>query len=242
MSLSARGITVSFGGVLALADVSLDLERGEMLGLIGPNGAGKTTLVNVLSGFQRPSRGEIRVDGQRIDGLSPEGFAHAGIVRSFQAVRPFGGLSVRENVEAALVAAGEGRARARVRALDALEAVDLTEKAAWPAHALSYGEARRLGVARALAAGPRHLLLDEPAAGLDAREAKGLGTVIRRIRDQLGCGVLLIEHNIAFVSAFCERVQVLDGGRPLAQGPPTAILADPAVRAAYLGADAGAVA
>ena len=242
MSLSARGITVGFGGVLALADVSLDLARGEMLGLIGPNGAGKTTLVNVLSGFQRPSRGDIRIDGRRIDGLSPEGFARAGIVRSFQAVRLFGGLSVCENVEAALVAAGKGRAQARAGALKALEAVDLAEKAVWPARALSYGEARRLGVARALAADPRHLLLDEPAAGLNAREAEGLGSVIRRVRDQLGCGVLLIEHNIAFVSALCDRVQVLDGGRPLAQGPPTAILADPAVRAAYLGADAGAAA
>ena len=242
MSLSARGITVGFGGVLALADVSLDLARGEMLGLIGPNGAGKTTLVNVLSGFQRPSRGDIRIDGRRIEGLPPEGFARAGIVRSFQSVRLFGGLSVRENAEAALVAVGAGRARARAGALDALEAVDLTEKAAWPAHALSYGEAGRLGVARALAARPRHLLLDEPAAGLNAQEAARLGTVIRRIRDRHGCGVLLIEHNIAFVRALCDRIQVLDGGRHLAQGPPAAVMADPAVRAAYLGIDAGAVA
>ncbi|OHV61092.1 hypothetical protein LCM4577_15495 [Mesorhizobium sp. LCM 4577] len=235
MKLAAERVSVRFGGLVANDDVSLAIAPGEVLGLIGPNGAGKTTLVNMLSGFQRPHSGAITLAGRDMTGRRPRAFARAGIVRSFQAVRLFRGLTVSENVEVGLVACGVGRAEARRRVRTLLADFDLLHRAAQPASALSYGEERRAGLARALALAPRFLLLDEPAAGLAAAEAEELKRAILSIRDRYGCGILVIEHNMALVMSLCDRIHVLGGGKTIASGQPDEIMADPAVRTAYLG-------
>ncbi len=235
MDLSAQEVSVRFGGLVAVDKVSIRLERGEILGLIGPNGAGKTTLVNVLSGFQRPQAGVVVVGERNCTRLPRHGFAHQGVVRTFQAVRLFRGLTVSENVEAGYVAAGLGRAEARRRAFDILHELDLAEKAHQLAAGLSYGEERRVGLVRALSVNPRFLLLDEPAAGLAAAEADELRRIILDVRAKYGCGILVIEHNMALVINLCERVHVLDSGKTIAAGAPAQVLADPGVRRAYLG-------
>jgi branched-chain amino acid transport system ATP-binding protein len=238
MQLRAQGVTVRFGGLVAVDEVSISLARGEILGLIGPNGAGKTTLVNVLSGFQRPLAGAITVGERDCTGLPRHGFPRAGVVRTFQAVRLFRGLTVSENVEIGYVAQGLGRREARRRALAMLGELKLTEKAHRAAAGLSYGEERRIGLARALAVNPLFLLLDEPAAGLAAAEADELRHLIIDIRSKYNCGMLVIEHNMALVMNLCERIHVLDSGRTIATGTPAEIRADAGVRRAYLGPNA----
>jgi branched-chain amino acid transport system ATP-binding protein len=238
MPLQAHGVTVRFGGLVAVDEVSIKLERGEILGLIGPNGAGKTTLVNVLSGFQRPLAGAIVVDDRDCTALSRHGFPRAGVARTFQAVRLFRGLTVSENVEVGYVAQGLGRGQARRRTLDILGELKLAEKAHRLASGLSYGEERRVGLARALAVNPRFLLLDEPAAGLAAAEADELRKLIIDVRSKYDCGVLVIEHNMALVMNLCERIHVLDGGKTIAAGTPAEIRSHAGVRRAYLGPNA----
>jgi branched-chain amino acid transport system ATP-binding protein len=237
MQLAARAVSVRFGGLVAVDQVSIELKRGEILGLIGPNGAGKTTLVNVLSGFQRPLSGAIVVGERDCTRLRRHDFPRAGVVRTFQAVRLFRGLTVSENVEIGYVGQGLGRAQARRRAADILHELQLADKAHRPASGLSYGEERRVGLARALAINPRFLLLDEPAAGLAAAEAEALRELIVDVRSKYGCGVLVIEHNMALVMNLCERIHVLDGGKTIAAGTPAEIRADAGVRRAYLGPD-----
>ncbi|MEO8668111.1 MAG: ABC transporter ATP-binding protein [Bauldia sp.] len=236
--LSATSVTVRFGGLTAVDDVSLTLSRDEVVGLIGPNGAGKTTLINILSGFQRPDSGSIRIGGTDCTRLPRHGFPRAGIVRTFQAVRLFKGLTVSENVEAGYVSRGLGRGAARRRAVEVLADLGLGGKAGQPAAGLSYGEERRVGLARALAAAPRFLLLDEPAAGLAPAEAEELRHVIGGLHGKYGCGVLVIEHNMALVMNLCHRIHVLDGGRTIAAGTPADIRAHAGVRRAYLGSTA----
>jgi branched-chain amino acid transport system ATP-binding protein len=235
MQLLARGVTVRFGGLVAVDDVTLTLARGEILGLIGPNGAGKTTLVNVLSGFQRPFSGSVQAGEIDCTRLRAHEFPSAGIVRTFQAVRLFKGLTVSENIEAGYVAKGLGRGEARSRASEVLNDLGLTAKADSPASGLSYGEERRLGLGRALAVNPRYLLLDEPAAGLAPAEAIELRHLISDLRKKHDCGVLVIEHNMAFVMNLCDRIHVVDGGRTIASGTADAIRGDATVRRAYLG-------
>jgi branched-chain amino acid transport system ATP-binding protein len=234
-ALEAHGVTVRFGGLTAVDDVTLSLSRDEVLGLIGPNGAGKTTLVNVLSGFQRPAAGAIRIGDNDCTRLPRHGFPRAGIVRTFQGVRLFKGLTVSENVEVSFVSHGLGRAQARHRAVEVLSDLGLGEKAYRPAAGLSYGEERRVGLARALAVDPHFLLLDEPAAGLAAAEAEELRHFISGLRGKYGCGVLVIEHNMALVMNLCHRIHVLDGGKTIAMGTPADIRAHAGVRRAYLG-------
>jgi branched-chain amino acid transport system ATP-binding protein len=238
MQLRAQGVTVRFGGLVAVDEVSISLARGESVGLIGPNGAGKTTLVNVLSGFQRPLAGAITVGERDCTGLPRNGSPRAGVVRTFQAVRLFRGLTVSENVEIGYVAQGFSRREARRRALASVGELKLTEKAHRAAAGLSYGEERRIGLARALAVNPLFLLLDEPAAGLAAAEADELRHLIIDIRSKSNCGVLVIEHNMALVMNLCERIHVLDSGRTISTGTPAEIRADAGVRRAYLGPDA----
>ena len=238
MQLKAQGVTVRFGGLVAVDEVSISLARGEIVGLIGPNGAGKTTLVNVLSGFQRPLAGAIIVGERDCTHLPRHGFPRAGVVRTFQAVRLFRGLTVSENVEIGYVAQGLGRTEARRRARAILDELKMTENAHRRAAGLSYGEERRIGLARALAVNPLFLLLDEPAAGLAAAEADELRHLIVDIRSKYNCGVLVIEHNMALVMNLCERVHVLDSGRTIAAGTPAEIRADAGVRRAYLGPNA----
>lgn len=233
--LDATGVQVAFEGVRALDGVDLTLARGEILGLIGPNGAGKTTLVNVLSGFLRASFGRVSLGERRLDGLSPEQLGRAGIVRTFQSARLFGGLSVADNVEIGALGRGVGRRRARREAFALLEWLGLERHADSPAKALPFGLERRVGIARALALDPRFLLLDEPAAGLGEAEAQDFVRLVGEIGRRHGCGILLIEHNMPLVMRICHRVQVLAGGRTLAIGTPDQVQADAAVREAYLG-------
>jgi ABC-type branched-subunit amino acid transport system ATPase component len=236
--LEARGVRVHFGGVKALDGVDLTVRQGEILGLIGPNGAGKTTLVNVLSGFQRPTAGAVRLLGMDITAWPPDALARRGVVRTFQAIRLFPALTVFENVEAAAVGVTAGRRAARAVAWELLGALKLEHRAHEPARGLPHGDERKLGIARALAVRPSFLLLDEPAAGLNEREGDELVSVLVGLRDRFSLGLLVIEHDMRLVMALCERLQVLDHGKTIAVGAPAEIRGNEAVRTAYLGTDA----
>jgi len=235
-SLRAIGASRSFEGVRALQDVSLELGRHEVVGLIGPNGAGKTTLVNLITGFDFPTSGSIELEGNDITSWPPHRRGRAGLARTFQHSRLFRGLSVRENVEVAALGVGAGEREARRQANGLLELLGLAERANAPAGTLPHGDERRLGVARALATRPRFLLMDEPAAGLHEAEIPDFAAVIRSVRDDHEAGVLLIDHNVALIMEVCDRVQVLDQGRTLAEGTPAEIRRNLDVTTAYLGA------
>jgi ABC-type branched-subunit amino acid transport system ATPase component len=215
--------------------VTLELHRNEVVGLIGPNGAGKTTLVNVLTGFDFPSSGTVELEGHDVTAWSPHRRGRVGLARTFQHSRSFGGLSVRENVEAAALGSGAWPREARRRADSLLELLGLRDRENQPAGSLAHGEERKLGVARALAIRPRFLLLDEPAAGLPEAEVPEFTKVVRSVRDEHEAGVLLIDHNMALVMDVCDRIQVLDQGRTLAEGTPAEIRGNLDVAAAYLG-------
>ncbi|WP_242891000.1 ABC transporter ATP-binding protein [Actinomadura litoris] len=236
--LRTRHVAVRFAGLCALDDVGLELDPGEILGLIGPNGAGKTTLLNVLSGFQRPTTGEVELDGRRITGWDPPRRARAGISRTFQDVRLFPHMTVLENCEAAVVGFGGKWATARARARQALDWFDLAQSADVLARELPYGVERRVGMARALCARPRVLLLDEPAAGLNDGESAAMARTVRRVHEEIGCGIIVIEHDVRMILNLCDRVHVLDHGVTLRVGTPDEIRTDPAVVSAYLGAEA----
>ena len=234
-SLRAVGASRSFEGVRALQDVSLELGRHEVVGLIGPNGAGKTTLVNLLTGFDYPSSGSIELEGRDITGWPPHRRGRAGLARTFQHARLFRGLSVRENVEVAALGVGAGEREARRRADELLGLLGLAARAEAPASVLPHGEERKLGVARALATRPRFVLMDEPAAGLHEAEIPDFAAVVRSVRDDHGAGVLLIDHNVGLIMEVCDRIQVLDQGRTLAEGTPAEIRQNLDVTTAYLG-------
>ena len=235
MALIATGIAVHFSGVRAVDDVSVTLGKGEILGLVGPNGAGKTTMVNVLSGFQNPTRGGVALWDETVTGRKAAWMARNGVVRTFQAVRLFRGLTVSENIEAALTSLGVGRTAARRKAFEMLDYIGISGRADLAGGALNYGDERRVGIARALALNPRFLLLDEPAAGMNVAEAEALSDLVKRIRDDFGCGVLLIEHNMNLITRTCDRMHVMAGGCTIAEGAPDQVFADPVFRAAYLG-------
>jgi len=236
--LRATDVTRSFAGVQALRGVSLQLHRHEIIGLIGPNGAGKTTLVNVLTGFDFPTGGSVELSGHDVTSWSPHRRGRAGLARTFQHSRSFAALSVRENVEVAALGSGARPREARRRADTLLGLVGLGDREAQPAGSLAHGDERKLGVARALATEPRFLLLDEPAAGLPEAEVPEFAAVVRSVRDEHEAGVLLIDHNMALVMEVCDRIQVLDQGRTLAEGTPAEIRGNLDVAAAYLGESA----
>jgi branched-chain amino acid transport system ATP-binding protein len=236
--LRASVVSRSFEGVHALREVTLELGRGEVVGLIGPNGAGKSTLVNVLSGFDRPTAGTVELEGRDVTRWHPGRRGRHGLARTFQHSHAFRALSVRENVEVAALGAGASPREARGRATDVLELLGLTSHTEAPAETLAQGDERRLGVARALATNPRFLLLDEPAAGLPETEVSEFGEAVRTVRDQNGAGILLIDHNMALIMDVCDRIHVLDQGRSLAEGTPDEIRANLDVAAAYLGESA----
>lgn len=240
-SLDVNGVVVDFQGLRAIENVSLTLRPGEILGLIGPNGAGKTTLINVLTGFQAVTRGCVRLDGADIGSWKPHERSRRGLVRTFQSVLPFAGLTVLENVEAGGVAIGLARREARAEAARILGEMGLGHRASRKAGTLPFGEGRRVGIARAIAMRPRFLLMDEPAAGLNDAECRDLQVIVRGICVSLGCGVLFIEHRMSMVFELCHRVQVLQLGRTLAMGSAHEIRVDLRVRKAYLGEDGAPV-
>jgi branched-chain amino acid transport system ATP-binding protein len=213
----------------------MELRRGEVVGLIGPNGAGKSTLVNVLSGFDRPTEGSVELEGRDVTRWPAHRRGRGGLARTFQHAHTFGALTVRENVEVAALGVGLSPRRSAERASELLELLGLTRQADTPASSLAHGDERRLGVARAVATGPRFVLLDEPAAGLPEAEVPEFIEVVRSVRDEHRVGVLLIDHNMALVMGVCDRIHVLDQGRTLAAGTPQEIRGDLDVAAAYLG-------
>ncbi|HZR91251.1 MAG TPA: ABC transporter ATP-binding protein [Gaiellaceae bacterium] len=237
-TLRATGVSRSFEGVHALRDVRLELHRHEVVGLIGPNGAGKTTLVNVLTGFDFPTAGTVELAGEEITRWAPHRRGRAGLSRTFQHSRSFGGLTVRENVEVAALGSGARTREARRRADALLELLGLEPYADRPASTLAHGDERKLGVARALATEPRFVLMDEPAAGLPEAEVPDFAEVVRTVRSEHEAGVLLIDHNMALIMEVCDRIHVLDQGRTLAEGTPQEIRANLDVTAAYLGESA----
>lgn len=234
-ALSAESVAVSFDGLTALAEVSLTAPRGAITGLIGPNGAGKTTAVNVLSGFQKPTTGRVLMDGQDITGMKPHEARRKGLARTFQGGRLFGDLSVIDNLEVTGVGLGHTRRVAARRAAEMLDWIGIGRLAERRAAGLPYTDERRVAIGRALMMEPAYLLLDEPAAGMSEVEAADLGALIRRIAGETGCGVLLIEHNIGLVLDLCAKIVVLDSGRVIEAGPPSAIRASEKVRHAYMG-------
>jgi branched-chain amino acid transport system ATP-binding protein len=250
MKLQTRALTLRFGGVIAVDGIDLDVPEGEIRGLIGPNGAGKTTLVNLMSGLATPTSGQILLDGVRLDGRKASAIAALGMRRTFQTTQLFRGMTVLENVMAGchsllrctpLAAAfGLSRLRADERlatglAQQALEFVGMEEFADRDGGTLSYGQQRMIEIARAIVAGPSVLLLDEPAVGLSPERVADLDRLIRRLRDERGVTVVMIEHVIRLVVDVCDRVTVLASGRKLAEGTAAEVTEDPAVIEAYLG-------
>jgi len=236
--LRATGVTRRFGGLVAVRDVSVTLSRGAVHAVIGTNGAGKSTLVNVLSGFDRPTSGSVELEGRDVTGWTPHRRGRQGLSRTFQHSHAFRSLSVRENVEVAALGVGASGRTARARTKDLLDVLGLASYADAPAATLAHGDERRLGVARALATEPRFVLLDEPAAGLPEAEVPDFAAVVRSVRDRHGAGVLLIDHNMALIMDICDRIQVLDQGRTLAEGTPAEIRGNLDVASAYLGESA----
>jgi branched-chain amino acid transport system ATP-binding protein len=234
---SFRAVEVfrSFEGVKALAGVSFDLRRDQVTGLIGPNGAGKTTLVNVMSGVDFPDSGTIELNGEDITSWTAEKRAAAGLARTFQHGHLFDRLSARENVALGALGVGNRRAVAEERATELLERFDLTRYADTEARSLPHGEASKLGVARALAADPSFVLMDEPAAGLSEPEVPAFVANVRSICRDHHVGVLIIDHNIELIMELCDHVVVLDNGSILTSGLPAEVRANQAVASAYLG-------
>jgi len=235
VALALEQVGVAFGGFRALDGLSFALEQGQVLGLIGPNGAGKTTCVNVLTGFQKPGTGRVLLEGRDVSGMAPHALRRAGVARTFQAGRLFGGLDVLDNLAVTGVGLGLSRPRAEAEACDLLRWMEIANLESRPAAGLPYTDERRVAIARALMGRPRYLLLDEPAAGMSEIEAGELAALIGRIASERGTGVLLIEHNVGLVLQVCAQVVVLDGGQVIATGDRAAILSSRAVREAYLG-------
>lgn len=247
--LTVEGLTCRFGGLTAVNCVDITVDRGEIRALIGPNGAGKSTTLNLITGIYKPDEGSVRLANHSLIGMSPSKIAKAGVARTFQTIRLWKQMTLLENVmvghqcrtTAGLfdVLLGTKRAKedeqvTRVKAIEALALVGLSDRAAWLASALSYGQQRRLEIARALATSPTILLLDEPAAGMNTQEVNDLVDQIQLIR-QSGITVVLIEHNMPLVMRIADQITVLSFGKKIAEGAPEEIRQNPEVISAYLG-------
>jgi branched-chain amino acid transport system ATP-binding protein len=236
--LEVVGISKSFSGLRALENVNFRVPEGSIIGLIGPNGAGKTTCFNVIAGVTRADAGEVRLAGARIDGWRPDQVCRAGIGRTFQLVKPFAGLSVMENVVVGALNACPSVRAAKARAADIIEQLGLAEKRRDVAASLTLPERKRLEVARALATGPRLLMLDEVMAGLRPTETDHMVALFRALNANTGLTILLIEHVMRAVMALSSGLIVLNHGQVIAAGPPAEVTRDPAVLECYLGEEA----
>lgn len=248
--LEVKNLSISFGGLKAVDDFNVTIEKGQLYGLIGPNGAGKTTIFNLLTGVYRPDCGQIILDGRNITGHKTADINKAGVARTFQNIRLFKDLSVLDNVKAGLhnhypysTISGIFRLpgyykvekQMGEKAMELLKVFDLEQEFGYKASNLPYGKQRKLEIARALATEPKLLLLDEPAAGMNPNETAELMNTIRFVRDNFDMTILLIEHDMKLVSGICERLTVLNFGHMLAEGPTSEVLNNPQVIAAYLG-------
>jgi branched-chain amino acid transport system ATP-binding protein len=232
--LEVAGLTKRFGGLVANRDVSFTVAAGELVGVIGPNGAGKSTLFDLITGFQRPDAGAVRLAGEDITDRRPDEISRRGVARTFQKLRPFAGMTALENVMVGAFRRTADVARAREIAADALERVGLADRATAHAQGLSTGQRKRLELARALATGPRLLLLDEVTGGVDQRSIPGLVALVRELHGR-GLALIVIEHNMRVIMDLAQRVVALQLGEVIADGPPAEIMQHARVIDAYLG-------
>lgn len=250
--LKTENLGISFGGLKAVDDLNIEIKKGQLYGLVGPNGAGKTTVFNMITGVYKPTTGKFWLDGEELTGKSQETINHKGIARTFQNIRLFNNMSVIRNVMVGLHNQPEFKCGVfssifrlpshfrtekamRLRAKEILEIVGLLDERNNLSCNLPYGKQRKLEIARALATNPKLLCLDEPAAGMNPHETEDLMTIVRRIRDDYDVTILLIEHDMKFVSGLCDEITVLNFGTVLAQGAPEVALNDPEVVKAYIG-------
>ncbi len=250
MILEVCNVTKKFGGVTAINDTSFSVNSKEIYGLIGPNGAGKTTMFNIITGNYQPTDGSIKFHGQRIDGIKPHKIVHRGIARTFQNIRLFNSMTVMDNILIGfdyqatytyfesifrLPRFFSEEKRVKKRAIEIMEVLEIAQFANELATSLSYGQQRKVEIARALAANPQLLLLDEPAAGMNPNETKELAELFFKIRDDFDVTILLIEHDMKFVNHLCDRVMVLDYGKTIFEGHIEDAIKDEEVIKAYLG-------